>query len=260
MNDANTGGEFRIHFVASQVDGAEKALASLAKRYGDCPLEDADVIVALGGDGFMLRTLHRFLPTRLPVYGMKLGNVGFLMNRYQEDDLMQRLNDADTVELNPLCMEAMTEAGGESTALAINEVSLLRQLNQAAHIRILVNGKVKVEELVCDGVLVATAAGSSAYNFSAQGPILPLGTDAVALTPISPFRPRRWRGAVLPSSVRVRFEVLDHYKRPVSATADAQEIRNVVTVDVYEKKDITLKLMFDPDHSLEQRILDEQFL
>ena len=252
--------EFRIHFVASQVDGAEAALASLAERYGDAPLEEADVIVALGGDGFMLRTLHRFLPSRLPVYGMKLGNVGFLMNRYHEDGLQQRLNAANTVELNPLCMEAMTEAGSESTALAINEVSLLRQLNQAAHIRILVNGQVKVEELVCDGVLVATAAGSSAYNLSAQGPILPLGTDAVALTPISPFRPRRWRGAVLPSSVRVRFEVLDHYKRPVSATADAHEIRNVVSVDVYEKKDITLKLMFDPDHSLEQRILDEQFL
>jgi NAD+ kinase len=252
--------DLRIHFVASQVDGAEEALASLAERYGDSPLDEADVIVALGGDGFMLRTLHRFLPSGLPVYGMKLGNVGFLMNRFQDDHLQQRLDDANTVELNPLCMEAVTEGGSESSALAINEVSLLRQMNQAAHIRILVNGQVKVEELVCDGVLVATAAGSSAYNLSAQGPILPLGTDAVALTPISPFRPRRWRGAVLPSSVRIRFEVLDHYKRPVSATADAHEIRNVVSVDVYEKKDITLKLMFDPDHSLEQRILDEQFL
>ena len=252
--------DFRIHFVASQVDGAEQALASLAQRYGDAPLDQADVIVALGGDGFMLRTLHRFLPSGLPVYGMKLGNVGFLMNRYHEDGLRQRLNEANTVELNPLCMEAMTEGGSESTALAISEVALLRRRNQAAHIRILVNGQVKVEELVCDGVLVATAAGSSAYNLSVQGPILPLGTDAVALTPISPFRPRRWRGAVLPSSVRIRFEVLDPYKRPVSATADAHEIRNVVSVDVYEKKDITLKMMFDPDHSLEQRILDEQFL
>jgi NAD+ kinase len=157
-------------------------------------------------------------------------------------------------------MIAVTEAGGESTALAINEVSLLRQLNQAAHIRILVNGSVKVEDLVCDGVLVSTAAGSSAYNLSAQGPILPLGTEALALTPISPFRPRRWRGAVLPTTVRIRFEILDYYKRPVSATADAQEIRNVISVDVFEDRDITLKLMFDPDHSLEQRILDEQFL
>ena len=155
---------------------------------------------------------------------------------------------------------AVTEGGGESTALAINEVALLRQVNQAAHIRILVNDTVKVEDLVCDGVLVATAAGSSAYNLSVQGPILPLGTDALAMTPISPFRPRRWRGAVLPSTARIRFEILDYYKRPVAATADAQEIRNVISVDVYEEKDIALKLMFDPDHSLEQRILDEQFL
>jgi NAD+ kinase len=235
-------------------------MSALLARYGQHELEEADVIVALGGDGFMLRTLHRFLPADLPVYGMKLGNVGFLMNRFRDDELQQRLDAADVVELNPLRMITMTEAGNETTALAINEVSLLRQLNQAAHIRILVNGAVKVEELVCDGVLVSTAAGSSAYNLSAQGPILPLGSDALALTPISPFRPRRWRGAVLPSSARIRFEIIDNYKRPVSATADAHEIRNVVSVDVYEEKDVTLKLMFDPDHSLEQRILDEQFL
>lgn len=250
----------KIHFVASQIAEADAIMASLQEQYGQYELEQADVIVALGGDGFMLRTLHRFLPAGLPVYGMKLGNVGFLMNRFRKDDLQQRLNAADVAGLNPLCMIAMTEAGNESSALAINEVSLLRQLNQAAHIRILVNGSVKVENLVCDGVLVSTAAGSSAYNLSAQGPILPLGSEALALTPISPFRPRRWRGAVLPSSARVRFEILDNYKRPVSATADAQEIRNVVSVDVFEEKDVTLKLMFDPDHSLEQRILDEQFL
>jgi NAD+ kinase len=252
--------ERKIHFVASQIDEADAVIADLQKRYGRCELEQADVIVALGGDGFMLRTLHRFLPAGLPVYGMKLGNVGFLMNRFREDELHDRLNVAKVVELNPLCMITVTEAGSESTALAINEVSLLRQLNQAAHIRVLVNGSVKVQELVCDGVLVSTAAGSSAYNLSAQGPILPLGTEALALTPISPFRPRRWRGAVLPSSARIRFEVLDNYKRPVSATADAQEIRNVISVDVYEEKNTTLKLMFDPEHSLEQRILDEQFL
>ncbi|MFC1696157.1 NAD kinase [Pseudomonadota bacterium] len=250
----------KIHFVASQIDAAGAAMHALQARYGQYEMGEADVIVALGGDGFMLRTLHRFLPEGLPVYGMKLGNVGFLMNRFREDELHDRLNDADVVELNPLCMIAVTEAGNESKALAINEVSLLRQLNQAAHIRVLVNGSVKVEDLVCDGVLVSTAAGSSAYNLSAQGPILPLGTEALALTPISPFRPRRWRGAVLPSTARIRFEVIDYYKRPVSATADAQEIRNVISVDVYEEKDITLKLMFDPDHSLEQRILDEQFL
>ena len=250
----------KIHFVASEVENADSAMAALQAQYGQHELDQSDVIVALGGDGFMLRTLHRFLPAGLPVYGMKLGKVGFLMNRFREDDLQKRLDEADVVELNPLCMIAMTEAGNESKALAINEVSLLRQLNQAAHIRILVNGSVKVEDLVCDGVLVSTAAGSSAYNLSAHGPILPLGTDALALTPISPFRPWRWRGAVLPSSVRIRFEILDNYKRPVSATADAHEIRNVVSVDVFEEKNVTLKLMFDPDHSLEQRILDEQFL
>ncbi len=250
----------KIHFVASHVDGAEPAMASLLDRYGQSNLDEADVIVALGGDGFMLRTLHRHLPANLPVYGMKLGNIGFLMNRFREDDLMDRLNEADQVELKPLCMIAVTEAGNEAKALAINEVSLIRQLNQAAHIRILINGSIKVEDLVCDGVLVATAAGSTAYNLSAHGPILPLGTEALALTPISPFRPRRWRGAVLPSSVRIRFEILDHYKRPVSATADAEEVRNVVSVDVYEEKDVVLKMLFDPDHSLEQRILDEQFL
>lgn len=252
--------ERKIHFVASQTDAATGAMQALQARYGQFEMGEADVIVALGGDGFMLRTLHRFLPEDLPVYGMKLGDVGFLMNRFRDDELYDRLNAADVVELNPLCMIAVTEAGSESRALAINEVSLLRQLNQAAHIRVLVNGSVKVEDLVCDGVLVSTPAGSSAYNLSAQGPILPLGTEAMALTPISPFRPRRWRGAVLPSSAHVRFEVLDNYKRPVSATADAHEIRNVISVDVYEEKNIKLKLMFDPDHSLEQRILDEQFL
>lgn len=249
-----------IHFVASHVGEAQSTMAELTKAYGQCEVADADVIVALGGDGFMLRTLHRYLPAKLPVYGMKIGNVGFLMNRFRRDELRERLEEADVVELNPLCMVAVTEAGNEATALAINEVALLRQLNQAAHIRILINGKEKVGDLICDGILVCTAAGSTAYNLSAHGPILPLGTEALALTPISPFRPRRWRGAVLPSSVRVRFEILDHYKRPVSATADAQEIRNVISVDVFEEKGVTLKLMFDPDHSLEQRILDEQFL
>lgn len=235
-------------------------MAELQGRYGQHEIGEAEVIVALGGDGFMLRTLHRYLPAGLPVYGMKIGHVGFLMNRYHSDDLQERLGAADLVELKPLCMVAMTEAGNEAKALAINEVALLRQLNQAAHIRILINGKEKVEDLICDGILVATAAGSTAYNLSAHGPILPLGTEALALTPISPFRPRRWRGAVLPSTVRIRFEILDHYKRPVSATADAEEIRNVVSVDVFEEQGVTLKLMFDPDHSLEQRILDEQFL
>ncbi|MDX1554986.1 MAG: NAD kinase [Xanthomonadales bacterium] len=249
-----------IHFVASPSDRAREALATMEARYGQVPLESAQVIVALGGDGFMLRTLHRLLEARLPIYGMKLGNVGFLMNRYREDGLEARLSEAQQVELNPLRMIATSESGAQNQALAINEVSLLRQTNQAAHVQIEVNGNIKVEELVCDGVLVSTAAGSTAYNLSAHGPILPLGTDALALTPISPFRPRRWRGAVLPSSARVRFVILDHYKRPVSATADAHEVRSVTSVDVFEDPEIRLRLLFDPDHSLEERILDEQFL
>lgn len=249
-----------IHFVASPSERAQQVLAEMERRYGSAPLGSADVIVALGGDGFMLRTLHRLLSANLPIYGMKIGKVGFLMNRYREEGLVDRLASAQLVELNPLRMHATTEGGNETEALAINEVSLLRQTNQAAHIRITVNGNVKVKELVCDGVLVATAAGSTAYNLSAHGPILPLGTDAVALTPISPFRPRRWKGAVLPSSARVGFEVLEPYKRPVSATADAHEVRNVLSVDVHEDHEITLRLLFDPDHNLEDRILDEQFL
>lgn len=250
----------RIHFVASQVKPAGDAAELMMKRYGQCDVNDAKVIVALGGDGFMLRTLHRFIRKDLPVFGMKIGNVGFLMNRYSEDDLLQRLEAAHPVTLNPLRMDVQTGAGTETSALAINEISLLRQTNQAAHIRILVNDNVKVEDLVCDGVLLATAAGSTAYNFSVRGPILPLGTDALALTPISPFRPRRWNGAILPSTARVRFEVLDHYKRSVSATADAHEVRDVVSVDAYEDRETELILLFDPAHSLEERILNEQFL
>ncbi|MEM1412258.1 MAG: NAD kinase, partial [Pseudomonadota bacterium] len=176
------------------------------------------------------------------------------------EDLQDRIASAETVSLHPLRMSVEGESGGRTEAIAINEVSLLRQTNQAAHIRVSVNDKVKVEELVCDGVLVATAAGSTAYNFSVRGPSLPLGTDALALTPISPFRPRRWRGAVLPGSARVRFDILDPLKRAVSATADAFEVRNVVRVDVHEEREVTLNMLFDKEHSLEERILDEQFL
>jgi len=252
--------EARIHFVAGPSASAREAAQSMRKKYGGCALETATVIVALGGDGFMLRTLHRFIEADLPVYGMKLGNVGFLMNRYAEDKLPERLEAASPVELNPLCMQVRTKAGKSLSALAINEVSLLRQTSQAAHIRIRVNDLVKVKELVCDGVMVATAAGSTAYNLSAHGPILPLGTDALALTPISPFRPRRWKGAILPGSARIKFEVLDQEMRSVSATADAEEMRDVLSVDVFEDKSRVLKLLFDPDHSLEERILNEQFL
>lgn len=255
-----TPGKPRIHFVASQTEPAGKALAVMGNRYGHYELHEAEVIVALGGDGFMLRTLHRVIASDLPVFGMKIGNVGFLMNRYNEDDLVPRLAAASRVGLNPLCMDVETESGTSVSVIAINEISLLRQSNQAAHIRILVNDIVKVEKLVCDGILLATAAGSTAYNFSVRGPILPLGTDALALTPISPFRPRRWNGAILPSSARVSFEILDHYKRPVSATADAHEVRNITRVNAFQDKEIELNLLFDPDHSLEERILNEQFL
>ena len=252
--------EHCIHFVASPSDAARAAAETMQSRYGQCPLSDSTVIVALGGDGFMLQTLHRFIEAGLPVYGMKIGKVGFLMNRFAEDSLPDRLDDARVVELNPLGMSAETVAGTTISALAINEVSLLRQTNQAAHIRVLVNDTVRVGELVCDGVLVATAAGSTAYNSSVRGPILPLGTDVMALTPISPFRPRRWSGAILPASSRVSFEVLNHHKRSVSATADAFEVREVIRVDVAYDKSNLLCLMFDPDHSLEERILNEQFL
>jgi NAD+ kinase len=249
----------RIHFVASRLKPAGEAAAVMIKRYGQCDLDEAEVIVALGGDGFMLRTLHRMIQRNLPVFGMKIGNIGFLMNRHSENELEERLAAAHPVSLNPLRMVVETESGTETSALAINEISLLRQTNQAAHIRILINDIVKVEELVCDGVLLSTAAGSTAYNFSVRGPILPLGTDALALTPISPFRPRRWNGAILPCSARVTFEVNDYYKRSVSATADAFEVRDIIRVDAFEDKEIELKLLFDPAHSLEERILNEQF-
>jgi len=250
----------RIHFVASAVQGGHQALAAMTSRYGQHPLAEADTIVALGGDGFMLQTLHQVIDRHVPVYGMKIGKVGFLMNRFAEGGLLERLDQARSAELNPLQMIVQTEAGTPVRAIAINEVALLRQTNQAAHIRILVNGTVRVPELVCDGVLVATAAGSTAYNSSVRGPILPIGTDAMALTPISPFRPRRWSGAILPGNSQVRFEINDHLKRPVGATADAFEVRNVVSVDVCYDKESMVELMFDPDHSLEERILNEQFL
>lgn len=250
----------KIHFVASPELRDQPIMEDLQQRYGQVALDEAQVIVALGGDGFMLRTLHRVIQADLPVYGMKTGNVGFLMNRLEHEGLLERLDVAEEVGLHPLQMQVETESGDFARALAINEVSLLRQTNQAAHIRIEVNGKTKVEELVCDGVLLSTTAGSTAYNFSVRGPILPLGIDAMALTPISPFRPRRWRGAVLPGSAVVVFEVLDPLKRSVSATADAFEVRNVVRVEICQQPEVALRLLFDPEHSLEERILNEQFL
>jgi len=248
-----------IAFVASKTDEAQAALKQMRERYAEVPLEQAEIIVAMGGDGFMLRTLHRHRSLNRPVYGMKLGTVGFLMNQFHPDDLGVRLARAQPTVLKPLVMDAVSESGTTATAVAFNEVSLLRQTKQAAHIRVSLNGAVKIEELMCDGVLVATSAGSTAYNLSAHGPILPLGADVLAMTPISPFRPRRWRGAILRAGTEVKFEILDPYKRPVSATADSNEIRDVVEVTIRESRDQTVTLLFDPEHNLEDRILNEQF-
>ncbi|MGJ7903621.1 NAD kinase [Lysobacter sp. 1R34A] len=249
----------RIAFLASHTDDAQRALAELVARHGQHEPDAADVLVALGGDGFMLQTLHRHGGLGKPVYGMKLGTVGFLMNQHSGGDLFARLENAEPAVLRPLEMVAQTESGATFGSLAYNEVSLLRQTRQAAHIRIDLNGQTRLDELICDGVLVATAAGSTAYNFSAHGPILPLGSAVIALTPIAAFRPRRWRGALLKADTEIRFRVLDPYKRPVSATADSHEVRDVVEVMIRESRDRTVTLLFDPEHNLEERMLIEQF-
>jgi len=249
----------QIAIVASSAPAAREAAGRLESQYDTRPPEEADVIVALGGDGFMLRTLHRYLELERPFYGMKLGRVGFLMNQYRDDDLHARIRHAHPATLHPLEMRATTAAGEEVVELAFNEVSLLRQSNQAAHLRVTLNGALKLEELVCDGLLVSTPAGSTAYNLSAHGPILPLDANVLAMTPISPFRPRRWRGAILPHATRVGLVTLDPDKRPVSATADYHEVRDVLSVEVHQSGQYTVRLLFDPEHNLEQRILDEQF-
>jgi NAD+ kinase len=249
----------QIAFVASKIETAQQALQNLIRRYGNAPMDKAEVIVALGGDGFMLQTLHRYKRHNLPVYGTKQGTVGFLMNLYNDDRLPERIAAALPTRLNPLKLTAIAESGATAEALAINEVSLLRQTKQAAKMRLWINDKIRVDELVCDGVMVATAAGSTAYNLSAHGPILPLSSEVLALTPISPFRPRRWRGAIIHRSSEVRIEILDHYKRPVSATADATEIRDVVEVHIREAPEDAYTVLFDAEHNLEERILTEQF-
>ncbi|TXH67106.1 MAG: NAD kinase [Lysobacteraceae bacterium] len=250
----------KIAFLASPTDEAQRALTELVARYGQASLEDAGVLCALGGDGFMLQTLHRYGALAKPVYGMKLGSVGFLMNHHGDGDLLARLAAAEPAVLRPLEMQALTESGASVTSLAYNEVSLLRQTRQAAQIGIELNGQLRLDELVCDGVMLSTPAGSTAYNYSAGGPILPLGSGVVALTPIAPFRPRRWRGALLKADTEVRFRVLDPFKRPVSATADSHEVRDVVEVAIRECRNRTVTLLFDPEHNLEERILSEQFV
>jgi len=250
----------RIHFTASDTDAAQGACRHLIHQYGQHPILEADVIVALGGDGFMLETMHRFMASNLPIYGMNRGSVGFLLNSYREDNLLERLQAGKITKLHPLKMVARNLNGKITEALAINEVSLLRESRQTAKIKISIDDHVKVDELTCDGVLVATPAGSTAYNFSAHGPILPVNAGVLALTPISAFRPRRWRGAILPREAKIEFTVIENRKRPVSAVADAVEVRDVSEVSVEEALDITINLLFDPEHNLEQRILDEQFM
>ncbi|MFV3077857.1 NAD kinase [Niveispirillum fermenti] len=248
-----------LAFVAADTPESRAARDRLAVRYGGVPPEEAGIIVALGGDGFLLETLHRYLIRGVPVYGMNRGSVGFLLNAYSEDGLTRRLMRAQRVVLHPLRMTAVTTTGEELEGLAFNEVSLLRETRQAAKLRISVDGRERMPELTCDGALVSTPAGSTAYNLSAHGPILPLGADILALTPISAFRPRRWRGALLPHTARIQFDVLEQSKRPVSAVADFTEVRDVVRVEIREDRKVASTLLFDPELALEERILKEQF-
>lgn len=249
----------KIAFVASEAPEARKAHAELSERYGDVPMHDAEVIVALGGDGLMLQTLHAVLENGAAIYGMNRGSVGFLMNEYDEDNLAERLRAAETTTIRPLRMRVGDCHGKTHEALAFNEVSLLRQMHQAAKLRLSVDGKVRLNELICDGIIVATPAGSTAYNLSAHGPILPINSPLLALTPISAFRPRRWRGAILPEQAIVKIAVLESDKRPVAAVADHTEFRDVCAVEVSEDPSVEVDILFDPGHSLAERVLNEQF-
>jgi NAD+ kinase len=250
----------RIAFMASRAPEAQAARTALAARYGDADPATADVIVTLGGDGFMLQTLHKFMTAGKPIYGMHRGTVGFLMNEYNEHGLRERLAAAKITLIHPLVMQARDADGKTHEYRAINEVSVFRQIYQAARLRILIDGRERLDELIADGLLVATPAGSTAYNLSVQGPIIPIGASLLALTPISPFRPRRWRGALLPDTATVTIEVLEAERRPVAAVADHDEVRSVVRVDIRRDPAISTQMMFDPGHSLDERILREQFV
>ncbi|MGI9521942.1 MAG: NAD kinase [Hyphomicrobiaceae bacterium] len=250
----------KLAFVASDHPEATLARERLAQRYRHTSPEEADVIVALGGDGLMLQCLHRHMHDGTPIYGMNRGSVGFLMNEYVEDGLLERLSGAEMTCIHPLSMQAEDIAGAVYHRLAINEVSLFRARHQAAKLRISVDGKIRMPELICDGVLVATPAGSTAYNLSAQGPILPIEAPLLALTPLSPFRPRRWRGALLSDQARIGIDVIEPDRRPVSAVADHEEVRTVVRVEVAEARNSNIFMLFDPGHNLDERILSEQFL
>jgi NAD+ kinase len=249
-----------VAFAAAETEAAQEAADELRRRYGIVDPNEADIIVPLGGDGFMLETLHRYIGRRVPIFGMHRGSVGFLMNSYRLDGLIERLEAAQPVKLLPLEMVAICERGDSCTAIAFNEVSLLRETRQAAKLRVSVDGVVRLEELMADGILLSTAVGSTAYNLSAHGPIIPLGAEILALTPISAFRPRRWRGALLPHGVHVLIEALESGKRPVSAVADFTEVRDVTRVEIRENRDISTTLLFDREANLEERVFKEQFL
>ncbi len=249
----------RIAFTAAATTVAKESRERLIELYGNVSLADAQVVVALGGDGHLLETLHAMTGQPTPIYGMNCGSVGFMMNPFNEADLPRRLAEAQAALLHPLRMHAVTQTGAVEEAVALNEVSLLRQLRQAAKIRISVDGRVRIAELICDGVLISTPAGSTAYNLSAHGPIVPLSANLLPLTPISAFRPRRWRGALLPSTADVLFEVLEPEKRPVAAVADAFEVRDVASVAVSEDRTMVWTVLFDPDMALSERIIMEQF-
>ena len=250
----------RIAFTASPVPAAQDALRVLVAAHGQCDPAEADVVVALGGDGFMLQTLHATEGRSVPVYGMNCGTIGFLMNSFSLDGLPDRLAAAEETGINPLAMRAETRDGRVVTALAINEVSLLRAGPQAAKLRISVDGRVRLAELVCDGALVATPAGSTAYNYSAHGPILPIASDVLALTAMAAFRPRRWRGALLPKRAVVRFDVLEPEKRPVMADADSRSVSDVLSVEIRSEPGVRHRILFDPGHGLDERLINEQFV
>ena len=249
----------KLSLINDDSDTANKSAEQLKSLYDFVPLEDADAVVALGGDGYMLHLLHKFLELEVPIFGMNLGTVGFLLNEFSTDKLEERVENAIPFTMNPLKMEAQTVSGDKTHALAFNEVSLLRETRQTAKIKIFVDGKLRLEELVCDGVLISTPAGSTAYNLSAHGPIIPMHANILALTPISAFRPRRWRGALLSQNSKVIFEISHPEKRPVSAVADTIEVRNVKSVTVHQDQSNTKTLLFDKEHTLEERILNEQF-
>jgi NAD+ kinase len=249
----------RLTFLASNRPEAQEAVERLRSRYGDSGIDDAQAIVALGGDGFMLETIHELMHHDLPIYGMNRGSVGFLMNEYNEDDVLGRISAAERATIHPLRMDTLDADGQSTHALAFNEVSLLRQTRQAAKLRISVDDKVRLAEMICDGAIVSTPAGSTAYNLSAHGPIIPMDAKVLALTPISAFRPRRWRGALLPHSARLRLEILEADKRPVSAVADMFEARDVLEVHIAEDRTVSVTMMFDAGRSLEERVLAEQF-